>query len=93
MNMRNRVSKAIVVYHMGNKTWEESLHIADKANRFNKTQMVIKAVSKYGTCPIEKAMEITGLDKNNLQSRFRVAKIAVNKVYYDRSTKVFRHVA
>ena len=93
MNMKNTVAKARVIRTVSNKTWQESLTIAASANRSNKTQLVIKAVSKYGSLPIEKAMEITGLDKNNLQSRFRTARIATNKVYYDRSSKVFRHVA
>ncbi len=93
MNMRNTFAKAQIINAKTSNNWQESLQLAAKANRTNKTKMVIDAVNKNGTLHIDKAMAMTGLNKNNLQSRFRRDKIYVNKVYYDRSIHSFRHVA
>ena len=93
MNMRNTVAKAQIINSKTSYNWQEAMQIAAHANRTNKTQMIIAECQLNGTVHIDKAMAITGLDKNNLQSRFRKDKIAVNHVYYDRSIHSFRHCA
>jgi hypothetical protein len=90
--MRDTVEKAKVINAKSNVTWQVALHQAAALNKLNKTQLIIAACNE-GPVHIDDAMAMTGLNKNNLQSRFRKDKIYCNKVYYDKTNKVFRHVA
>lgn len=90
--MKSAIRKAKIIKEQTDCDWSEALARAKKVNKVNKTQMIIEA-TKENPLSIEDAMAMTGLDKNNLQSRFRKDRIFANGVYYDRKYKVFRHVA
>mgnify|MGYP006286651681 CR=1 FL=1 len=87
--MRNTVSKAKVIYSKSDCNWQEAMKLAAEANRTNKTQLIIEACQN-GPVSIDDAMKMTGLNKNNLQSRFR--KGNSTKVEYDALFDKFRKV-